>query len=48
MIDMLSKGDALRPAYNDFNWNNLDATQHKWLNRLSIFSQYRKLLESRW
>ena len=48
MRDMLAKGDALRPAYAGFDFSNLDDAQHKWLNRLSIFTKYRKLLTSRW
>lgn len=48
MRDMLTKGDALRPAYAGFNFDNLDDSQRSWLNRLSVFSKYRKFLTSRW
>lgn len=48
MRDMLAKGDALRPQYAGFDFGNLDEAQHKWLNRLSVFTKYRKLLTSRW
>ncbi len=48
MRDMLAKGDVLRPAYKDFDYSNLDQSQHDWMRRLSIFTQYRKTLTKRW
>lgn len=38
MREMLKKGDALRPKYEDFDFDALDSTQQAWLNRLSRFT----------
>ena len=47
MSRMLSKGDKLRPKYEGFEFSNLDAKTTKWLNRLSVFTQYRQFLINR-
>ena len=39
---MLAKGDELRAQYKGFDFSQLDATQHKYLNRLSFFAKHRE------
>jgi len=41
MADMLKKGDDLRPAYANFDYEALDSTQLGWIRHLTYFSQYR-------
>jgi len=38
---MLRKGDRLRFKYEGFDFNQLDASQTSWLEKLSMFSKYR-------
>ena len=47
MEKMLQKGDALRPRYEDFDFDSLDSTQLFWIKRLSLYSAYRKNIENR-
>ena len=47
MIMMLSKGDRLRPQYQDFDFSNLDSKQLQWINHLSYFTKYRGFMERR-
>ena len=48
MTRMLSKGDALKPKYDDFDYSNLDSKTTKWLGRRSVFSKYRQFVFNRW
>ena len=41
MADMLKKGDDLRPAYNNFDYEALDSTQLAWVRRMTLYTQYR-------
>jgi hypothetical protein len=44
--DMLTKGDRLRDAYSDFDFEKLDAKQQQCLKMLSIYSRYRSRIEA--
>jgi hypothetical protein len=46
MREMLKKGDALRPQYDGFKFDELDSTQIAWLNRLSKFTRFRTRVEA--
>lgn len=41
MQSMLAKGDELKPRYSNFDYNQLDPAQLKWIHRLTWFSKYR-------
>lgn len=45
MRDMLKKGDALRPKYDEFDFESLDSSQKKWLSRLAWFTKSRAWVE---
>ena len=47
MEKMLSKGDSLRPKYENFDYSKLDSTQLFWIKRLTFFTRYRERIESR-
>lgn len=38
---MLEKGDQIRSHYKDFDYDSLDSTQLKYLNKLTFFSKHR-------
>ena len=44
--DMLKKGDELRDAYSDFDFEKLDADQQRCLKMLSIYPKYRSRIEA--
>ena len=46
MREMLKKGDALRPSYEDFDFDGLDPTQQAWIRRLTKFTRFRHRVES--
>jgi hypothetical protein len=39
---MFQKGDQIKDKYKDFNFDQLDSTQKRYLNRLSFFSKHRE------
>ena len=41
---MLEKGDKIRGEYKNFDFSTLDATQLKYINRLTFFSKRRDLI----
>jgi hypothetical protein len=45
---MLSKGDEMKEQYRNFDFSTLDSTQHRYLNRLSLFSKYRDSITKRY
>ena len=42
MHRMLSKGDALRKRYDQFDFSKLDSTQEKYISRLTFFAKHRE------
>ena len=47
MEKMLSKGDDLRPKYDDFDFSKLDSSQLFWIKNLTWFTKYRNQIENR-
>ena len=45
MRNMLKKGDALRPEYDNFDYAELDSSQLAWIRRLGFYTKYRDRVE---
>ena len=45
---LLQKGDRLKGRYDDFDYGQLDSSQTWWLDKLSLYTKYRKRIVDRY